>query len=85
VTSSVFAPETRSLLWAQMIDLFARLLNVCQTRDCLTGIPLYPMYKPQHHHLIPVPIDQNPCAHSRSPIDMMHQGWSVSLFHASQQ
>ena len=24
--------------------------------------------------LIPVPIDQNPCAHWRSPMDMMHQG-----------
>ena len=24
--------------------------------------------------LIPVPIDQNPCAHWRSPMDMMRQG-----------
>ncbi|OAN54420.1 hypothetical protein A6A05_08650 [Magnetospirillum moscoviense] len=32
--------------------------------------------------LIPSPIDQNPCAHWRSPMDMMVQGWSVSLFQA---
>jgi hypothetical protein len=36
-------------------------------------------------YLIPSPIDQNPCAHWRSPMDMMRQGWSMSLFHASQQ
>ena len=35
--------------------------------------------------LIPSPVDQNPCAHSRNPMDMIRQGWSTSLFHASQQ
>src|SRR5262249_54236258 len=35
--------------------------------------------------LIPVPIDQNPCANWRSPMDMMRQGWSTSLFQALQQ
>src|SRR6266404_9605963 len=35
--------------------------------------------------LIPNPIDQNPWAHWRSPMDMMRQGWSTSLFHAAQQ
>jgi IS5 family transposase len=35
--------------------------------------------------VIPIPIDQNPCAHSRSPMDMMHHGWSTSLFQAWQQ
>jgi hypothetical protein len=35
--------------------------------------------------LIPSLIDQNPCAQSRSPMDMMRHGWSVSLFQASQQ
>jgi hypothetical protein len=29
--------------------------------------------------------DQNPCAQLRSPMDMTRQGWSVSLFQASQQ
>jgi hypothetical protein len=29
--------------------------------------------------------DQNLCAQSRKPMDMMVQGWSVSLFQASQQ
>src|SRR3954471_24001760 len=35
--------------------------------------------------LIPSLVDQNRCAQSRIPMDMMSQGWSVSLFHASQQ
>ena len=35
--------------------------------------------------LIPAPFDQNPCAHWRRPMDMILQGWSTSLFHASQQ
>ena len=35
--------------------------------------------------LIPSPGDQNLWAQSRSPMDMMSQGRSVSLFHASQQ
>ena len=35
--------------------------------------------------LIPSLIDQNPCAHWRKPMDMMRQGCSTSLFHASQQ
>src|SRR5450631_3984069 len=30
--------------------------------------------------LIPSPIDQNPWAHWRNPMDMMRQGWSTSLF-----
>ena len=35
--------------------------------------------------LIPILSDQNPCAHWRNPMDMIRQGWSMSLFHASQQ
>ena len=35
--------------------------------------------------LIPAPFDQNPCAHWRRPMDKILQGWSTSLFHASQQ
>jgi hypothetical protein len=35
--------------------------------------------------LIPILIDQNPCAHWRKSMDMMRQGCSTSLFHASQQ
>jgi SAM-dependent methyltransferase len=35
--------------------------------------------------VIPTPIDQYPCAHSRRPMDMMRQSCSVSLFQASQQ
>ncbi len=34
---------------------------------------------------IPTRADQNSCAQSRSPRDMMRHGWSASLFHASQQ
>jgi hypothetical protein len=35
--------------------------------------------------LIPTLVDQNPCTQSRNPMDMILQGWSASLFHASQQ
>ena len=35
--------------------------------------------------VIPTCIDQNPCAQSRSPMDMMRQGCSTSLFQAAQQ
>ncbi len=35
--------------------------------------------------VIPALIDQNLCAQSRSPMDMILHGWSTSLFHASQQ
>jgi hypothetical protein len=35
--------------------------------------------------LIPSPIDQNRCAQSRNPIDIIVQGWSTSLFQAKQQ
>ena len=53
------------------------------TGDCflrLAALPTFPLDR-----LIPSLIDQNPCAHWRSPMDMMRQGWSTSLFHASQQ
>ncbi len=43
------------------------------------------MQKYRHSLLILSLIDQNPCAHWRSPMDMMRQGWSTSLFHATQQ
>jgi hypothetical protein len=36
-------------------------------------------------YIIPRLCDQNSCAQSRIPMDMMRQGWSRSLFHASQQ
>jgi hypothetical protein len=35
--------------------------------------------------LIPSPNDQNSCAQSRKPMDMMVQGRSMSLFQAAQQ
>src|SRR6266446_9189291 len=35
--------------------------------------------------LIPSPIDQNRCAQSRNPIDIIVQGWSTSLFQEKQQ
>ncbi len=35
--------------------------------------------------LIPACTDQNPCAHSRMPIEMIFHGRSISLFQASQQ
>lgn len=35
--------------------------------------------------LIRLLLDQNPCAQSLRPIDIMRQGWRSSLRHASQQ
>ena len=35
--------------------------------------------------LIPSPTDQNRCAQSRKPMDMIVQGWSTSFVQASQQ
>ena len=35
--------------------------------------------------VIPRPIDQNPRAQVRRPIDLTRQGWSMSSFQASQQ
>jgi hypothetical protein len=40
---------------------------------------------PKRFSVIPAPFDQNPCAHWRRPMDMILQGWSTSLFQASQQ
>ena len=39
----------------------------------------------QQIRLIPTCTDQNPCAHSRMPIEMIFHGRSISLFQASQQ
>src|SRR5260370_10694429 len=39
----------------------------------------------QSVRIIPSPVDQNRCAQSRNPIDIMVQGWSTSLFQAKQQ
>ena len=36
-------------------------------------------------NVIPACTDQNPCAHSRMPIEMIFHGRSISLFQASQQ
>jgi len=46
-----------------------------------------PMHKMVYglNELIPNPTDQNRCAQSRNPIDMIVQGWSTSLFQAKQQ
>jgi len=48
-------------------------------------IDLYPEASIPHFRLIPTVTDQNPCAQSRSPMDMMRQGCATSLFQASQQ
>jgi transposase len=36
-------------------------------------------------YLLPSPTDQNRCAQSRKPMDMIVQGWSTSFVQASQQ
>ena len=43
------------------------------------------IFSKRREGLIPILIDQNSCAQSRSPMDMMRHGCSTSLFHASQQ
>ena len=43
------------------------------------------VYKADFLGFIPSPIDQNRCAQSRNPIDIMVHGWSTSLFQAKQQ
>jgi hypothetical protein len=58
-------------------DFQAEGLGRSDDREC----PVCPPKRP----LIPSIIDQNPCAHWRKPMDMMRQGCSTSLFHASQQ
>lgn len=42
-------------------------------------------YRRRTRGIIPTRADQNPCAQSRIPMDMMRQGCSTSLFPASQQ
>src|SRR3954470_2843227 len=51
----------------------------------LTRQALRRMFFARSDTLIPAPFDQNPCAHWRRPMDMILQGWSTSLFQASQQ
>ena len=64
----------RSLAWATWII------------GRLGGWDGYPSSKPPGPiTLIPSPGDQNRWAQSRRPMDMISQGRSVSLFHASQQ
>ena len=66
-----------------------QLLSMIEAgRDVLLG-----EFEPPSQHgfatavsrVILILIDQNPCVHWRSPMDMMRQGWSMSLFQASQQ
>jgi hypothetical protein len=49
------------------------------------GVPAARCASAGRKRLIPTPSDQNPCAQSRSPMDMMVQGRSTSLFQAWQQ
>src|SRR5215207_2998766 len=56
-------------------------LTDCDDRGCETTNN----GEPRCALLIPTPDDQHPWAQSRSPSDMMRQGWSVSLFQAAQQ
>src|SRR5262249_18962041 len=58
-----------------------------QSADGLASSPQYYLacHLEEMDLCLPNPIDQNPWAHWRSPMDMMRQGWSTSLFHAAQQ
>ena len=59
-----------------LTDLEAAIPTAKQLRDRKTRFGFV---------LIPTLADQNPCAQSRNPRDMMRHGCSTSLFHASQQ
>jgi hypothetical protein len=65
---------------AKIIDEYANL-------ETLIEIAGYPSHNELYFSvmLIPILINQNPCAHWRKPMDMMRHGCSTSLFHASQQ
>jgi hypothetical protein len=52
---------------------------------CMTIVAASMAYMFVAMQLIPTLADQNRCAQSRSPMDMMRHGCSTSLFHASQQ
>ena len=60
------------------VETLERVRMVGPNRDGAKGS--YTIYA-----LIPMLTDQNPCAQSRNPMDMMRQGWASSLFQASQQ
>lgn len=70
VTSTSPAPKARkNHIWTPISLLL-------QGRLAIAGLSL---------GLIPGPADQNPWVHWRRPMDMMSQGWSMSLFQARQQ
>jgi hypothetical protein len=63
---------------SQIYMLAAWLPTKCEAR--MSRVPIG-----RKEVLIPTGIDQNPCAQSRIPMDMIFHGWSMSLFQASQQ
>jgi tripartite-type tricarboxylate transporter receptor subunit TctC len=72
---------------AEFPDLPAAAETIPDFRSAGWMVMVAPAGTPEHivRKVIPAPFDQNPCAHWRRPMDMILQGWSTSLFHASQQ
>jgi len=68
---------TMTYYGSQMVVKNYNIMGVAKARGAMPPARAGP--------LIPNPIDQNPWAHWRSPMDMIRQGWSTSLFHAAQQ
>ena len=78
------ACEIARLDWSMVLDARGRVADTLAVSDAIAkkrGGRRIPM----HACLIPTLADQNPCAQSRNPRDMMRHGCSTSLFHASQQ
>ena len=72
-TGRVFAHASGTLLLDERGRAFALIIRNAEFPNTPVG------------GLIPTLADQNPCAQSRNPRDMMRHGCSTSLFHASQQ
>ena len=98
VTGMVLAPGKRTVSAALRImglggtrdfALYHYVLNRARWNSRAIARPLLTMildrFLPVGPVVIPTRADQNRYAQSRSPMDMMRQGCSTSLFHASQQ
>ena len=85
------ARETRAGSVLQLC-LYADLLTKMQgcAPDCMYVVVPWSDFEPQHYRYADYAAytrdfsDQNPCAQSRNPMDMMRHGWSTSLFQAKQ-
>jgi predicted transcriptional regulator len=67
------------------LELTAGIVSAYVANNSLQHNELPALLHAVHDALIPGLVVQNRCAQSRRPMDIMRQGWSMSLFHAAQQ